>query len=145
MNTAPAADLERKPDVRRPDRDQHKQRAPPAGDYSQAIVVGRTVYTPGQTGLNLQTSQLDDGVEDQVRQAIDNLEAVLRAAGAELNDVVKTSYQTLLAGGTTTVGNFSPSAARSGIADGVTFVAAVPAQYTLMIQAPEFAHLDTAI
>lgn len=64
---------------------------PPGGAYSQAVVVGRTVYTAGVVGLNPQTSQLRDGVEDQVRQAIDNLQVVLRAAGAELSDVVKTN------------------------------------------------------
>jgi 2-iminobutanoate/2-iminopropanoate deaminase len=64
---------------------------PPGGAYSQAVVVGRTVYTAGAVGLDPETSQLREGVEDQVRQAIDNLEAVLRAAGAELRDVVKTN------------------------------------------------------
>lgn len=64
---------------------------PPGGAYSQAVVVQRTVYTAGAVGLEPETSELREGVEDQVRQAIDNLEAVLRAAGAELSDVVKTN------------------------------------------------------
>jgi len=64
---------------------------PPGGAYSQAMVVGTTIYTAGQVGLDPQSKELHKSLEDQVRQAIDNLEAVLRAAGAGLDDVVKTT------------------------------------------------------
>jgi acyl-CoA synthetase (AMP-forming)/AMP-acid ligase II len=53
-------------------------------------------------------------------------------------------YQTILAGGTATIGTFAPDIACHGIRDGATFIAAVPAQYTLLIQAPEFAGVDAS-
>ena len=72
-------------------------RAPQAiGPYSQARVVEighgqRMVFTAGQLGLVPATGQLaEGGVEAQTRQALDNLTAVLEAAGAGWEQVVKT-------------------------------------------------------
>ena len=65
--------------------------APPAvGPYSQAIRMGDLVFTSGQIALELDTGRLvPGGVASQARQCLKNLEAVLSAAGAELDDVVK--------------------------------------------------------
>ena len=68
-------------------------RAPAAvGPYSQAIRVDHTVFTAGQIGLDPQTGQLvEGGIEAQTRQALQNLAAVLEAAGSSLENVVKTT------------------------------------------------------
>jgi reactive intermediate/imine deaminase len=60
------------------------------GTYSQAVKVGRTVYLSGQIPLDPLTMELvDGGIEPQIRRVFDNLQAVARAAGGSLADVVK--------------------------------------------------------
>ena len=61
------------------------------GPYSQAIRAGGFLFAAGQTGLDPKTGVLRDGVEAQTEQVLDNLAAVLRAAGASFEDVVKTT------------------------------------------------------
>ncbi|MES9970448.1 MAG: RidA family protein [Candidatus Thiodiazotropha sp.] len=60
------------------------------GTYSQGVRVGDTVYLSGQIPLVPETMQMVDGdVEQQIRRVFDNLQAVARAAGGSLADVVK--------------------------------------------------------
>ena len=67
-------------------------RAPAAiGPYSQAICTGGMVYTSGQIPLDPATGAAPEGIEAQSRQALENLAAVLAAAGAGLDRVVKTT------------------------------------------------------
>ncbi len=67
-------------------------RAPAAvGPYSQAVRVGNLIFTAGQIGLDPITGKLHEGLEAQTRQVLDNLQAILEAAGSSLNDVVKTT------------------------------------------------------
>ena len=62
------------------------------GPYAQARVAGRTVYCSGQIALDPATGQLvEGGVAEQTRRVLENLTAVLRAAGGGLADVVKTT------------------------------------------------------
>ena len=63
---------------------------PPAGPYSQGIVVGGLVFLAGQTPRD-PTGQrlLDHPLPDQVRRTLDNLEAAAQAAGSSLHDAVK--------------------------------------------------------
>ena len=71
------------------------QNAPAAvGPYCHAKLAGETLetlYTSGQLGLIPATGELPEGVEAQATQALDNLSAVLAAAGMSLADVVKTT------------------------------------------------------
>jgi 2-iminobutanoate/2-iminopropanoate deaminase len=69
------------------------EQAPKAiGPYSQAIRIGDLIYTAGQLGMNPATGQLvEGGIEAQTRQALQNLGAILEAAGSELSRVVKTT------------------------------------------------------
>lgn len=71
----------------------HTDRAPAAvGPYAQAVEAGGVVYTAGQVGLDPDTGELaGDDLATQARQAMDNLEAVLAAAGLGMGDVVKTT------------------------------------------------------
>jgi len=67
-------------------------KAPKAiGPYSQAIVSGNFVFCSGQIGINPQTNTLVEGIKNQIRQIMSNLGAVLKAAGADFNQVVKTT------------------------------------------------------
>jgi 2-iminobutanoate/2-iminopropanoate deaminase len=61
------------------------------GPYSQAIETDGMVFCSGQVGVDPATKKLADGVEDQTEQALQNLNAVLQAAGLSLADVVKTT------------------------------------------------------
>ena len=67
-------------------------RAPAAlGAYSQAVVAGGFVFCSGTAGIDPDTGAIPEGVEAQTEQALLNLDAVLRAAGASLSDLVKTT------------------------------------------------------
>jgi 2-iminobutanoate/2-iminopropanoate deaminase len=60
------------------------------GPYAQGIVAGGFLFTAGQVGLDPATMKLVEGdVAAQTRRVFDNLEAVLRGAGATLADVVR--------------------------------------------------------
>ena len=62
------------------------------GPYSQAIVANGFVYTAGQVGTDPKTGNLvEGGIVEQTGQALQNIEAVLKAAGSRLDDVVKTT------------------------------------------------------
>lgn len=61
------------------------------GPYVHAVEVGEMIFTSGQLGLDPITGELPEGVEAQTHQALKNLEAVLNAAGSDLDHVVKTT------------------------------------------------------
>jgi len=69
------------------------EHAPAAiGPYSQAIKANSMVFCSGQIALLPNTGEMvAGGVEAQTRQVMANLEAVLQAAGAQFDDVVKTT------------------------------------------------------
>ena len=68
------------------------ENAPAAvGPYCHAKLAGNTLYTSGQLGLVPATGELPQGVEAQAAQALENLGAVLSAAGMGFGDVVKTT------------------------------------------------------
>jgi 2-iminobutanoate/2-iminopropanoate deaminase len=59
------------------------------GPYSQAVVAGGFIFVSGQLGINPKNGELADDIESQTLQAFSNLEAVLKASGASLENVVK--------------------------------------------------------
>ena len=61
------------------------------GPYSHAVAMEGIVFTSGQLGIDPATGKLAEGVAAQAEQALKNLEAVLKAAGASMADVVKTT------------------------------------------------------
>jgi 2-iminobutanoate/2-iminopropanoate deaminase len=62
----------------------------PAGHYSQGVVHNGTLYVSGQLPIDPQTGEKClDSVEDQTRQTLKNVAAVLAAAGADLGNVLK--------------------------------------------------------
>jgi 2-iminobutanoate/2-iminopropanoate deaminase len=68
-------------------------KAPKAiGPYSQGIIAGGFIYVSGQIPLDPATGELNSGpIEEQTRQVMKNLGAVLEAAGSSLEKVVKTT------------------------------------------------------
>lgn len=65
-------------------------KAPAAiGPYSQAIKLGGLLFTSGQIPLDAAGQLVQGGIEEQTHQVFRNLEAVLAAAGASFQDVVK--------------------------------------------------------
>lgn len=63
----------------------------PAGPYSQAIVQGNRVYVAGQGPWDPVTRIIGETIAEQTRQTLTNVKNILEAAGATMDDVVKTS------------------------------------------------------
>ena len=65
----------------------------PVGPYSQAIQVGNAVYLAGQVAIDPKSNQpmTSASIEDQTRQVLENLKAVLAAGGLTMDDVVSTT------------------------------------------------------
>ena len=68
-------------------------KAPAAiGPYSQAIIAGDFLYASGQIPINPETGNVDaQGITEQARQSMKNVGEILKAAGAEYGNVVKTT------------------------------------------------------
>jgi 2-iminobutanoate/2-iminopropanoate deaminase len=69
----------------------HTDAAPSAiGPYSQAVIAGGVVYCSGQIAINSSSGELvTGGVAEQTRLVLNNLKAVLEAAGSGMEQVVK--------------------------------------------------------
>ena len=67
------------------------ENAPKAlGPYSQAIMVGNTLYVSGQIPFVPETMTLvSEDIQAQTRQSIENMKAIVNEAGGELSDIVK--------------------------------------------------------
>ena len=62
----------------------------PGAPYSQAIVAGDTIYVAGQGAFRADTGQMvSGGIEEQTAGTLENIKAILEAAGASMDDVVK--------------------------------------------------------
>jgi enamine deaminase RidA (YjgF/YER057c/UK114 family) len=60
--------------------------------YSRAVVDGDWIFVSGCTGFDYSTMRLADGVVAQAEQALQNVDAALREAGATMADVVRVRY-----------------------------------------------------
>ncbi|MEA5093941.1 2-iminobutanoate/2-iminopropanoate deaminase [bioreactor metagenome] len=68
------------------------EEAPAAiGPYSQAIEVNGMVYTSGQLPIDYKTGLMSDDVEVQTEQSLKNVFAILKAAGVDPENVIKTT------------------------------------------------------
>lgn len=61
------------------------------GPYSQAVINGNMVFCSGQIGINPETALLEKDIIEQTTMIFTNMKEVLKAAGASLDDVVKTT------------------------------------------------------
>lgn len=59
------------------------------GTYSQAIKKNNIVFLSGQIGLDPNTMELIDGIENQINQVFKNLLSVIEAAGGKKSDIMK--------------------------------------------------------
>lgn len=71
----------------------YTQNAPQAvGPYSQAVLAGNFLFTAGQIGLDPSTGKLvEGGIEAQSLRVMENLKAVLNAAGLDFSHVIKST------------------------------------------------------
>src|SRR5690606_31179395 len=64
----------------------------PIGPYNQAVLVDNTLYVSGQIALDPTTGNIvDESIEDETHQVMKNLSEVLKAAGMNFSNIVKTS------------------------------------------------------
>jgi 2-iminobutanoate/2-iminopropanoate deaminase len=62
------------------------------GPYSLGVITRDLIFTSGQLGLSAQSGELvPGGIEAETRQAIENLTIILKAAGASLDKIIKTT------------------------------------------------------
>lgn len=61
------------------------------GPYVHAVQAGNLLYASGQLGLVPETGELPEDIVAQTKQSLDNVGAVLRAAGYDYKDVIKTT------------------------------------------------------
>lgn len=67
-------------------------KAPAAiGPYSQAIELNGTLFISGQLPINSETGTMPESIEEQTRQSLMNIGAILNEAGLTFSDVVKTT------------------------------------------------------
>ena len=71
----------------------HTDKAPAAiGPYSQAIQIGQLLFTSGQVPIDPETGAIvEGGIQEQARQSLNNIKAILNAAGTNMGAVVKTT------------------------------------------------------
>ncbi len=61
------------------------------GPYSQAIETNGTIYISGQIPVNPATGAIPESIEEQTTQSLENIGAILKAAGCTYDNVVKTT------------------------------------------------------
>lgn len=64
---------------------------PPNHSYSQGIIMGNAVYVAGQVPKDPVTLQIPESIEDQTRLVMENIKAILEAAGLTMDNVAKTT------------------------------------------------------
>ncbi|MBB6454739.1 2-iminobutanoate/2-iminopropanoate deaminase [Salirhabdus euzebyi] len=76
----------------------HTDQAPQAiGPYSQAVQAGDFLYVSGQIAINPVSGEIANGIVEQTKQVMENLQAILKEANLTFSDVVKfTIYTTSL-------------------------------------------------
>ncbi len=66
--------------------------APPIAPYSSGVKIGDLIFTAGQIGQNPKTGKLIPGdIKAEIRQALENVSAVLQAGGSSMGRVVKST------------------------------------------------------
>jgi 2-iminobutanoate/2-iminopropanoate deaminase len=69
-----------------------EQAPAPIGPYNQAVLKGNTLYTSGQIAINPKNGELvTSNIEEETKQVMENMKAVLEAAGMTFENVVKST------------------------------------------------------
>ncbi|MED1472361.1 RidA family protein [Bacillus salipaludis] len=61
------------------------------GPYSQAVKMGDFLFVSGQLPIHPGTNEMPQSVTEQTKQSLENVKAILEAAGSDLQHVVKTT------------------------------------------------------
>ena len=61
------------------------------GPYSQGIQIGEFFYFSGQLPINPETNEMSEGIENQTRQALENIKGLLESQGLDFSNVIKTT------------------------------------------------------
>ena len=71
----------------------YTEKAPkPIGPYSQAVMRGNALFVSGQVAFIPSTGELDtSNIENETKQVMENIKAIIEAAGMKMSDLVKTS------------------------------------------------------
>ncbi|MGL4989747.1 MAG: RidA family protein [Sarcina sp.] len=70
---------------------QTKEAPSAIGPYSQAVNVGNLIFVSGQIPINPVNNEIPISIEEQTKQVLENIKAILLSAKADLNNVVKTT------------------------------------------------------
>jgi 2-iminobutanoate/2-iminopropanoate deaminase len=69
-----------------------KKAPAPIGPYNQAVLVDKILYVSGQIAIDPETNELVlNSIEDETKQVLSNLKAILSQAGGSFTDIVKTT------------------------------------------------------
>ena len=69
-----------------------KEATEPVGPYNQAVLIDGTLYLSGQIALDPKTMEMDNiSIENETIRVLNNINAVLRKAGYDFNDIIKTT------------------------------------------------------
>lgn len=109
----------------------------PIGPYNQAVLVNDTLYISGQIGMDAQTGALkNSSIKEEAAQVMQNLQAILNAAGLTFDNVVKTTIFL------TDMNQFS----QVNDVYGAYFAAAPPARETVQVSAlPRFVNVEISM
>lgn len=105
----------------------YTEKAPkPIGPYSQAILRGNTLFVAGQVAIIPTTGEADtSNIENETKQVMENIKAIVEEAGMKMSDIVKTSIFLI------DMGNFS----RMNAVYGTYFPSNPPARETIQVSA----------
>ncbi len=109
----------------------------PIGPYNQAVLVNDTLYISGQIGMDAQSGALkNSSIKEEAAQVMQNLQAILNAAGLTFDNVVKTTIFL------TDMNQFS----QVNDVYGAYFAAAPPARETVQVSAlPRFVNVEISM
>ncbi|MCB9251505.1 MAG: RidA family protein [Flavobacteriales bacterium] len=109
----------------------------PIGPYSQAVLKGSTLYVSGVIALDAQTgSMIQHDIESETRKVMENMGEVLKAAGMDYGNILKSSIFV------TDLGNF----ARINEVYGTYFSSDFPARETVQVSAlPKGANVEISV
>ena len=109
----------------------------PIGPYSQAIMNNNTLYVSGQIAIIPQTGEINlSSIENETRQVMENIKAIIETAGLTMSHIVKTSIFL------TNMGNFS----KVNEVYGTYFKESPPARETIQVSAlPKNVNIEISV
>ena len=109
----------------------------PIGPYSQAIMNNNTLYVSGQIAIIPQTGEINlSSIENETKQVMENIKAIIDAAGLTMSHIVKTSIFL------TNMGNFS----KVNEVYGTYFKESPPARETIQVSAlPKNVNIEISV